>query len=277
MLRISLILGPFALAIAGLVFLQTGLLAPDTNPREAGAAQPMLQLTDVTDVVARLPADEHAAIANPSAALATPENPEMQALTNSILAGLGVQPSPTPAAPQAGGEMRMLTSAVLASLGGQPATAPETSDEPGISQLVSEALGHGQSDSYIDELLNEAADKGLIAVPPALRTSEGRVDTTTLISELARAASGEAARVPAALVIASGPGVEVRVVQELGRTVQHNFYTVQKGDSLGAIAHKFYGDAALFTGIFEANRRLLSSPDRIKAGQRLNIPALSST
>lgn len=50
------------------------------------------------------------------------------------------------------------------------------------------------------------------------------------------------------------------------------FYTVQKGDTLSAIAKKHYGDANAYNGIFEANRPMLEHPDRIYPGQVLRIP-----
>jgi LysM repeat protein len=49
-------------------------------------------------------------------------------------------------------------------------------------------------------------------------------------------------------------------------------YTVVAGDTLGAIAQQFYGDAALFPRIFEANRHLIDDPDVIFPGQVLRIP-----
>lgn len=49
-------------------------------------------------------------------------------------------------------------------------------------------------------------------------------------------------------------------------------YTVQAGDSLSAIAQRFYGQASLWTVIFEANRSTLSEPSRIRPGQVLIIP-----
>jgi nucleoid-associated protein YgaU len=49
-------------------------------------------------------------------------------------------------------------------------------------------------------------------------------------------------------------------------------YVVQPGDSLSKIAQKFYGDAALFGKIFEANRDVLKDPNRISPGQKLRIP-----
>lgn len=50
------------------------------------------------------------------------------------------------------------------------------------------------------------------------------------------------------------------------------FYTVQKGDTLSAIAKRHYGDANAYQAIFEANRPMLEHPDRIYPGQVLRIP-----
>lgn len=50
------------------------------------------------------------------------------------------------------------------------------------------------------------------------------------------------------------------------------FYTVQKGDTLSAIAKRHYGDANAYPAIFEANRPMLEHPDRIYPGQVLRIP-----
>jgi len=52
------------------------------------------------------------------------------------------------------------------------------------------------------------------------------------------------------------------------------FHDVAKGDTLSAIAKKFYGDANKYNAIFEANRPMLSHPDKIYPGQKLRIPAL---
>jgi len=49
-------------------------------------------------------------------------------------------------------------------------------------------------------------------------------------------------------------------------------YVVQKGDSLSKIAEEFYGDKMLYPKIFEANRDILTDPDKIKPGQKLLIP-----
>lgn len=51
-------------------------------------------------------------------------------------------------------------------------------------------------------------------------------------------------------------------------------YTVEKGDTLSAIAKQFYGRAGAWRDIFEANRDQLDDPDRIFPGQVLKIPAI---
>lgn len=51
-------------------------------------------------------------------------------------------------------------------------------------------------------------------------------------------------------------------------------YTVEKGDTLSAIARQFYGKANKWPVIFEANRDQLDNPDRIMPGQVLKIPSI---
>ncbi len=51
------------------------------------------------------------------------------------------------------------------------------------------------------------------------------------------------------------------------------FVTVEKGDTLSAIAKRVYGDANKYNVIFEANKPMLSDPDKIYPGQELRIPA----
>jgi len=50
-------------------------------------------------------------------------------------------------------------------------------------------------------------------------------------------------------------------------------YTVQAGDTLSKISKQFYGNTNDYTKIFEANRGVLSDPNRINPGQELTIPA----
>ena len=52
------------------------------------------------------------------------------------------------------------------------------------------------------------------------------------------------------------------------------YYTVKPGDSLSKIAKEHYGDAMKYPVIFEANKPMLSDPDKIYPGQNLRIPPL---
>ena len=50
------------------------------------------------------------------------------------------------------------------------------------------------------------------------------------------------------------------------------FHTVESGDTLSAIAKKTLGSANRYMEIFEANKPMLSDPDKIYPGQVLRIP-----
>lgn len=52
------------------------------------------------------------------------------------------------------------------------------------------------------------------------------------------------------------------------------FHEVKKGDTLWAISERAYGNGSKYPEIFEANRPMLSDPDKIYPGQMLRIPAL---
>ncbi len=52
-------------------------------------------------------------------------------------------------------------------------------------------------------------------------------------------------------------------------------HVVESGDTLSAIALKYYGNAALWTEIYKANKRTIGDdPGKIFPGQKLDIPAL---
>lgn len=55
-------------------------------------------------------------------------------------------------------------------------------------------------------------------------------------------------------------------------TTAPRFVTVKTGDTLSAISQRVYGDPNKYQKIFEANKPLLSSPDKIYPGQVLRIP-----
>ena len=52
------------------------------------------------------------------------------------------------------------------------------------------------------------------------------------------------------------------------------FHTVERGDTLSKIAKDHYGSANKYPEIFDANKPMLTDPDKIYPGQVLRIPAL---
>lgn len=49
-------------------------------------------------------------------------------------------------------------------------------------------------------------------------------------------------------------------------------YTVKNGDNLWEVAKRFYGDGALYTKIYYANKDIIKDPHKIYAGQVFKIP-----
>jgi nucleoid-associated protein YgaU len=62
---------------------------------------------------------------------------------------------------------------------------------------------------------------------------------------------------------------------EAPKEPEAKYYTVVKGDSLSKIAKTQYGDAMKYPVIFEANKPMLSDPDKIYPGQVLRIPPVA--
>lgn len=54
-----------------------------------------------------------------------------------------------------------------------------------------------------------------------------------------------------------------------------DFYEVKKGDTLSAISKQYYGSYNKYMVIFEANKPMLSDPDKIYPGQMLRIPKIA--
>jgi len=51
-------------------------------------------------------------------------------------------------------------------------------------------------------------------------------------------------------------------------------HTISKGESLSSIAKAKYGKASLWPLIYEANKDIISNPNRISAGKEIKIPEL---
>jgi nucleoid-associated protein YgaU len=75
------------------------------------------------------------------------------------------------------------------------------------------------------------------------------------------------------IILAVGNVEGVAEVEDEDDAVKPTFHTVEKGDTLWAISAKTLGNGAHYEKIFEANKPMLTHPDKIYPGQVLRIPA----
>ncbi|MDO6482789.1 peptidoglycan-binding protein LysM [Shimia thalassica] len=75
------------------------------------------------------------------------------------------------------------------------------------------------------------------------------------------------------VILAVGNVDGVAAVADESNGPEPVFHSVEKGDTLWAISQKALGDGNRYNEIFEANRPMLSHPDKIYPGQVLRIPA----
>ena len=80
------------------------------------------------------------------------------------------------------------------------------------------------------------------------------------------------------VVLCCGNVAHVAAVNDLMTVVapepESRLYTVVKGDNLSKISKEFYGTPNKYPAIFEANKPMLTHPDKIYPGQVLRIPAV---
>lgn len=125
---------------------------------------------------------------------------------------------------------------------------------------------------------NEAAAQKMIKTASDLELNIQNMDViingdTATVTGLA---ADQATKEKVVLVVGNTEGIalvddqmEVEITEP-----EATFHTVESGDSLSKIAKAVYGDAMKYPVIFEANKPMLSHPDKIYPGQVLRIPAL---
>lgn len=64
----------------------------------------------------------------------------------------------------------------------------------------------------------------------------------------------------------------VETAAPAAKAVEPKYHTVESGDTLSKIAKEVYGNVNAYNRIFEANKPMLSDPDKIYPGQVLVIP-----
>ncbi len=126
----------------------------------------------------------------------------------------------------------------------------------------------------------EAADKikaHIEADNPGVQDLEVKFEQGRV--EISGNADNQAAIEKAVLMAGNVRGVEeVRLAGEtepLEIVGKVEFYSIQSGDTLSAIAKRYYGNAMDYPRIFEANREVIKDPDLIYPDQTLRIPKIS--
>lgn len=78
------------------------------------------------------------------------------------------------------------------------------------------------------------------------------------------------------ILVAAGNVAGITKVEDnvtvAGGANESDLYTVKKGDTLSAISRQVYGSPDEYNRIFEANKPMLTHPDKIYPGQVLRIP-----
>lgn len=112
-----------------------------------------------------------------------------------------------------------------------------------VAEKIVLAIGNTAGIGKVDDRLEVAA-----AAAPATIPEPGSTDAAAPATAASDSAAAPAAEAPAV------------------------FYTVKKGDNLSSIAKEHYGAASKYMLIFEANKPMLTHPDKIYVGQVLRIP-----
>jgi len=149
----------------------------------------------------------------------------------------------------------------------------------GIGKTTEEEAAEATAKAAVEELrLEELAARSL---EETIRDLELHVEgLNVLVDDDSATISGmaydQATREKVILVVGNSDGIATVDDQMTVENVEPEaqFHTVASGDTLGKLAKTYYGNAMKYPVIFEANKPMLSHPDKIYPGQVLRIPAL---
>lgn len=136
-------------------------------------------------------------------------------------------------------------------LEGETVVASGWVDDKATKEKVVLAVGNVEG-------VDKVADRIVVGAPPVFKKAE------------AAPVAAEAVPVEAVPAIVLPSEAEIAAQEEW----TSKSYVVEKGDTLSKIAKEFYGNANKYPVIFEANKPMLSHPDKIYPGQMLRIPPL---
>jgi len=129
----------------------------------------------------------------------------------------------------------------------------------------------------VDQDLSGGNRGYLVGTPPPapdLNPSRQMVETEIEVPTLARPQAGTSH--PVGLQEVSPPELDWQeeAAGAKGTMAEGSYstYVVKKGDTLWSIAADLYGHATRWRVIYEANRDVLQTPDRLRPGMSLRIP-----
>ena len=150
--------------------------------------------------------------------------------------------------------------------GSAQAAMADAKTEPGNETKVKAA-----NDAAADAILDYIRAQNLSATGLTV-TFDGATSTVSVFG----VAPDQATKEKIALCAGNVAGVaKVNNMMSVDQSApEAKFYTVVAGDTLSKISKTQYGDANKYPQIFEANKPMLSDPNKIYPGQVLRIPPL---
>jgi nucleoid-associated protein YgaU len=145
----------------------------------------------------------------------------------------------------------------------QAATSGATSDASNPAKAT--AANSAAADAILEYIKSQKLNATGLTV-----TYDGATSTVTVYGVAPDQATREK------IVLCCGNVSGVAAVKDMMSVDQSapeaQYYTVVSGDNLSKISKQFYGDPNKYMKIFDANKPMLTSPDRIYPGQKLRIP-----
>ena len=154
----------------------------------------------------------------------------------------------------------------LFNIGSAKAATQDAAADPGNA-----AKAKAANDAAADAILSYIKTQNLSATGLTV-TFDGATSTASVFG----VAADQATREKIVLCCGNVSGVaQVKDMMSVDQSApEATYYTVVAGDTLSKISKANYGDPNKYMKIFEANKPMLSNPDKIYPGQVLRIPPL---
>lgn len=138
-------------------------------------------------------------------------------------------------------------------------------------EKASEAIKkHIESDNPGIEPLDVVYQKGFVTLKGQSRSWEA-VEKAILMAGNVRGVEKVVSQIQVTEPTDSAPKA-LSPAEETATAPEVDYYTIVPGDTLSALAKRFYGDAGQYARLFGANREVIKDPDKIFVGQKIRIP-----